>query len=137
MNRGIRIAVVGAHLRGQPLNYQLIEAGGAFLEETCTLPVYQLYALKGGAIPKPGLIRLADAPGVAIQVEVWSLPMAGFGQFVAQVPSPLCIGTLLLEEGQEVKGFLCEPFALQDALNISHLGGWRRYLALVEGRAPD
>lgn len=137
MNKGIRLAVVGAHLRGQPLNCQLMEAGGVFLEETYTLPIYQLYALKGGTIPKPGLIRLADTSGVAIQVEIWSLPPAGFGQFVAQVPSPLCIGTLLLAGNIEVKGFLCEPFALQDALNISHFGGWRRYLAMSEGCTPD
>jgi allophanate hydrolase len=124
----IKIAVVGAHLTGQPLNYQLVDEQGFLVRSCRTSPFYRLYALPGGAIPKPGLIRQAHNQGLAIEVEVWNLPPAGFGRFVANIPSPLGIGTLVLEDGEEVKGFLCESFAIADAPDISHLGGWRAYL---------
>lgn len=124
----IKIAVVGAHLTGQPLNHQLIDEQGSLVRSCRTRPIYRLYALPGGAIPKPGLIRQANDQGLAIEVEVWELPPAGFGRFVANIPSPLGIGTLVLEDGEEVKGFLCESFAIANASDISHLGGWRAYL---------
>lgn len=125
----IQIAVVGAHLSGQPLNYQLTNEQGILVRSCRTLPIYKLYALTGGTISKPGLVRQAGAEGYAIEVEVWSLPAAGFGRFVANIPSPLGIGTLVLEDGEEVKGFLCEPFAIANAPDISALGGWRAYVA--------
>ncbi|MCY7283212.1 MAG: hypothetical protein LH679_07160 [Cyanobacteria bacterium CAN_BIN43] len=124
----IKIAVVGAHLTGQPLNHQLIDEQGSLVRSCCTSPFYRLYALPGGAIPKPGLIRQVNDQGLAIEVEVWNLPPAGFGRFVANIPSPLGIGTLILDDGEEVKGFLCESFAIANAPDISHLGGWRAYL---------
>jgi len=125
----IKIAVVGAHLTEQPLNHQLTDEQGLLVRSCRTSPIYKLYALTGGAIPKPGLIRQADGQGHAIEVEVWELPPAGFGRFVANIPSPLGIGTLVLDDGEEVKGFICEPFAIADAPDISHFGGWRAYLA--------
>jgi allophanate hydrolase len=128
----IKIAVVGAHLTGQPLNSQLTQEQGRLVRSCRTSPIYKLYALTGGALAKPGLIRQADGTGYAIEVEVWELPAAGFGRFVAQIPPPLGIGTLLLEDGEAVKGFLCEPHAIADAPDISHLGGWRAYLASLD-----
>jgi allophanate hydrolase len=127
----IKIAVVGAHLTGQPLNHQLTDEQGTLLYACRTRPIYRLYALSGGALPKPGLIRQGEGQGYAIEVEVWELPPAGFGRFVNNIPSPLGIGTLLLENDQEVKGFLCESFAIADAPDISHLGGWRAYLEML------
>jgi allophanate hydrolase len=128
----IKIAVVGAHLSGQPLNYQLTGEQGTLVRNCRTQPIYKLYALTGGAIPKPGLVRQAETPGYAIEVEVWLLPAAGWGRFVANIPSPLGIGTLILEDGEQVKGFLCESFAIADATEISDLGGWRGYLASLD-----
>jgi len=126
----IKIAVVGAHLTGQPLNHQLTDEQATLVRNCRTSPIYKLYALTGGAIPKPGLMRQAEGVvGYKIEVEVWQIPPAGFGRFVANIPSPLGIGTLVLEDGEEVKGFICEPFAIIDAPEISHFGGWRSYLA--------
>jgi len=125
----IKIAVVGAHLSGCPLNSQLTDEQGILVRACRTSPIYKLYALMGGAIPKPGLVRQADGRGYAIELEVWELPAAGFGRFVNNIPSPLGIGTLVLEDGGLVKGFLCEPFALESAPEISQFGGWRAYLA--------
>jgi allophanate hydrolase len=124
---GIAIGVVGAHLAGQPLNHQLTDRGGRWLGAASTTSAYRLYALDTDP-PKPGLVRVPSG-GVPIAVEVWELPPAGFADFVAHVPPPMAIGTLLLSDGSDVPGFLCEPIALSDAADISHFGGWRAYLA--------
>jgi allophanate hydrolase len=131
-SRQVLVAVVGAHLIGQPLNGQLTERGGRLVATTRTAPGYSLYALPGTAPPKPGLVRDGGAGG--IEVEVWSLPIAGFGAFVAEIPSPLGIGTVSLADGSDVKGFLCEPHALRGAQDITRSGGWRAYLG---ADAPD
>ncbi|BBP04153.1 allophanate hydrolase [Sulfuriferula plumbiphila] len=124
----IRLAVVGAHLTGMPLNHQLTTRHAQFVERTRTADCYRLYALPNTAPPKPGLVRDAQN-GSAIEVEVWDVPLAGFGSFVAEVPAPLGIGSVELREGSVVKGFICEPCALQGATEITALGGWRAFLA--------
>ena len=123
----VLVAVVGAHLAGQPLNPQLTRRDGRLVRAAHTAAGYSLYALPGGAPRKPGLVRDGGAGGIA--VEVWSLPVAGFGAFVAEIPPPLGIGTVALADGAAVKGFLCEPHALPGADNITHHGGWRAFLA--------
>jgi allophanate hydrolase len=124
----VPLAVCGAHLRGQPLNRQLTSAG-AFLIEACqTSPNYRLYALNGTVPAKPGL-EFTHTGGAAIDVEVWAVPVTTFGAFVAAVPAPLAIGTCTLASGRKVKSFVCEPFALENAVEITELGGWRQYLA--------
>jgi allophanate hydrolase len=127
----VAVAVCGAHLSGLALNYQLRERGAVLLERTTTAALYRLYALPGGPPYRPGLVRVAPgAGGVPIEVEVWSLPRPAFGGFVAMIPAPLGIGKLQLADGREVSGFLCEGYALAGgAQDISHLGGWRSYLA--------
>ncbi|MFZ5557597.1 MAG: allophanate hydrolase [Pseudomonadota bacterium] len=127
-NGHVDVAVAGAHLSGLPLNAQLTARGGRLLRATRTAPRYRLYALPGTTPPKPGLVRVEGA-GAAIDVEVWRLPLAAFGAFVAEVPAPLAIGTVALEDGGTVKGFLCEAAALEGAADITRFGGWRRYLA--------
>jgi allophanate hydrolase len=124
------VAVVGAHLSGQPLNYQLTELGARLVRTCRTAPRYRLYALPGTTPPKPGLLRApAGADGAAIEVEVWRMDRARFGDFYARVPPPLCFGTIELEDGTSVSGFLCEAHATGGARDISALGGWRKYLA--------
>ncbi len=123
-----RIAVVGAHLSGMPLNHQLTARGGQCVQQTRTAPRYRLYALAGTTPPKPGLQRVDDPAGAAIAVEVWDMPLAQFGEFVTLVPAPLCIGTLELADGSLVQGFLCEPLAVQGARDITAFGGWRAFV---------
>jgi len=122
------MAVVGAHLTGQPLNWQLTDRGGRLIRTCRTHPDYKFYALKNTTPPKPGLVRVPSFEGPGIEVEVWALPADTVGTFVDGVPQPLSIGTLRLEDGTLVKGFLVEPTATEDALDITHLGGWRNYL---------
>lgn len=123
----IDILVVGAHLRGQPLNHQLVSAGGTFRAEVRTAPEYRLHAL-ATVPPKPGLRRVG-ADGVRIAGEVWRLPAAGFATFVAGLPQPMAIGRVALDDGTTVAGFQCEALALEGAQDISRFGGWRDYLA--------
>ncbi|WP_176057102.1 allophanate hydrolase [Paraburkholderia sp. BCC1876] len=128
----VALAVVGAHLRGQPLNWQLQQAGARFVEATATTADYRLYALANTQPPKPGLVRTdASHQGAPIAVEVWQIPLRTFGPFVADVPAPLGIGTLQLADGRAVKGFICEPSAVSDASgahDITAFGGWLAWL---------
>ena len=123
----VRVAVVGAHLTGMPLNFQLTTRSAVLVEETQTASSYRLYALLDGPIKKPGLMRVGS--GAAITVELWDIPLARFGEFVAEIPPPLGIGSLTLADGRTVKGFICEASALSDALEITEFGGWRNWLA--------
>ena len=126
----VRVAVVGAHLSGEPLNHQLTSRGGRLVAATSTAPVYRLVAL-ATAPPKPGMIRLdpGDPAAAPIEVEVWELGVAGFGSFVDEVPAPLCIGRVQLADGTDVAGFLCEPLAAEGARDITAFGGWRAFRA--------
>jgi allophanate hydrolase len=130
----VQLAVVGAHLDGQALNWQLLERGARKIAATRTARHYRLYALKEAAPAKPGLVRVKEN-GVAINVELWELPLRLFGEFVAEVPPPLAIGSLEMDDGAWVKGFVCEPAAIADAEDISAYGGWRAYLGQTSPKA--
>jgi len=126
----IRVAVVGAHLSGQPLNGQLTERRARLIGTCRTAAGYKLYALADSSPPKPGLVR-DEVGGGLIEIEIWEMEAAAFGSFVANVPPPLAIGTLRLQDGSTVKGFLCEAAAIKGARDITHTGGWRAYLATM------
>jgi allophanate hydrolase len=123
----VALVVCGAHMQGLPLNPQLRERGAHLLTTTRTAPCYRLFALPGGPPHRPGLVRVA-VDGAAIEVEVWSMPSARAGSFLAGIPEPLGIGRIRLESGASVPGFLCEAYATQGALDITRHGGWRAYL---------
>jgi len=128
----IKLAVVGAHLEGMPLHWQLSSRNAKAVGATTTAPTYRLYAMANSVPPKPALIHAVD--GAAIAVEVYELDAAAFGSFVAEVPAPLAIGTVTLTDGTSVKGFVAEPRAIEGAEDITHLGGWRAYIAGLPGR---
>lgn len=123
----VKLAVVGAHLEGMPLHWQLTSRNATFVGAYETAQTYRLYAMADSTPPKPALVHSAD--GAAIKVEVYELGMAEFGSFVVEVPPPLAIGTVTLADGTSVKGFVAEPRALAGAEDITHLGGWRAYIA--------
>ncbi|GAX81899.1 hypothetical protein CEUSTIGMA_g9327.t1 [Chlamydomonas eustigma] len=131
------ITAVGAHMRGLPLNYQLTDLGATFVKEAKTAPVYRLYSMG----PRPLLVRqtkLADSNstyvGNSINLEVWSMPLENVGRFLQQIPSPLGLGTVELDSGECVKGFIGEAYAIDElaAVDITHLGGWRAHLAALD-----
>ncbi|WP_421699163.1 allophanate hydrolase [Ancylobacter sp.] len=123
----IALAVCGAHMAGLPLNGELTARGGRLLRPARTAPHYRLFALPGGPPARPGLLRAEG--GAAIALEVWALPRAALGDFIAGIPTPLVIGTVELDDGSAVKGFLCEPHGLKGARDITASGGWRAALA--------
>jgi allophanate hydrolase len=138
----VLVAVCGAHLQGLPLNAQLTSRDGTLVRRTTSSPAYRLYALPGGPPHRPGMVHVggdgengengedaAEGPGAAIEVEVWSLPMAHYGSFVASIPAPLGIGPVRLADGSTVQGFVCDPQAVRGARDITAYGGWRAFLA--------
>jgi allophanate hydrolase len=125
----LQVAVVGAHLTGQPLNWQMTERKARLIRTTRTHPDYRLYALANTTPPKPGLVFQPGYGGEGIEVEVWAMPEDTVGSFLNAIPQPLVLGTLRLADGSLVKGFLCEPAGIEGALEITHLGGWRNYVA--------
>jgi allophanate hydrolase len=124
----VRVAVCGAHLSGLPLNGQLTARGARLVGAVRSSPDYKFYALPGGPPKRPGMVRVVEG-GAAIDMEIWELPAREFGSFVAGIPGPLGIGTVQLEDGSSVQGFVCEAIAAAGAEDITALGSWRRYLA--------
>jgi len=123
----VRLAVVGAHLSGMPLNWQLTSRGARLVQDTRTAALYRLYAIAGQKPPKPALVHVGRG-GHDIAVEVYELDMAAFGSFVDEVPAPLAIGTVTLADGTAVSGFVAEPRALEGAQDITDFGGWRAFI---------
>jgi allophanate hydrolase len=125
---GVKLAVVGAHLASMPLHWQLTSRDAKLVKRCRTASAYKLYAMANTTPPKPALVHVGEG-GAAIEVEVYELSMEAFGSFTAEVPPPLAIGTLTLDDGTDVKGFVAEPRALVGAEDITALGGWRAYIA--------
>lgn len=123
----IQLVVAGAHLKGQPLEHQLADLGATWVTTTQTAPNYRLYALAGSSPAKPGLVHTAD--GVAVEVDIWRLSSEALGRFLLLVPAPLALGSVVLADGSERTGFVCEPRGLEGALDVTHHGGWRTYRA--------
>ncbi len=119
------IVVCGAHLEGQPLNWQLAERGGQLKSQTTSSAHYALYALPDGK--RPAMIRV-EKDGCEIEVEVWSVPTHHLGSFITQIPAPLGIGKVELASGEWISGFICDAYAISAAQNISEYKGWRNWL---------
>lgn len=127
----VPVVVCGAHMEGLPLNWQLTERGGVLKSKTRTAGCYRLFALAGGPPYRPGLKRDEKA-GNYIDVEVWSVPVENMGSFVAEIPPPLGLGKVELEDGTWETGFICEPCGLETATDITETGGWRNYLNTIK-----
>ncbi|KAL4785240.1 urea carboxylase [Aspergillus varians] len=133
----MKLAVVGAHLSGFPLNKDLVVRGATLVAPAVTAPCYQLYKIQSSsAVLKPGLKRVACG-GRAIEVEIWDLPRAQFGSFLETVKAPLGIGSIELHDGQWVHGFICEPEGLVGATDITSYGGWRAYIQSLSDSASS
>jgi allophanate hydrolase len=126
--RVVQLAVVGAHLSGMPLHWQLTSREARLVGQTRTAEMYRLFAMTADTPPRPALIHCGPG-GSRIELEVYELEMSAFGSFVAEVRPPLAIGTVVLEDGTSVCGFVAEPRATTGALDITAYGGWRAYLA--------
>lgn len=128
----IPILVCGAHLEGLALHWQLADRGAVLREKTLTAPVYRMFAIPADGIipPRPALI-FDESAGAAIEVEVWELEPAAFGDFVSKIPAPLGIGKVTLAGGEQVPGFIAEPRAADGAEEITSFGSWKTWLAEI------
>lgn len=124
--RDTLLAVVGAHLRGQPLHHQLVAAGARLVERTTTDAAYRLVVLPAQEPPRPGLVPAAD--GATIEVEVYELPAVQVEVLRAAASLPLTIGPVRLADGREVVGYRCDA-PVDGAQDITASGGWRAHLA--------
>ncbi len=127
----IRLAVCGAHMTGLPLNHTLTNRGARYVRADKTSSDYQLYALPGKGVLRPGLVRTTQNPSASVALELWDMPLSEFGGFMKTIPSPLCIGTITLADGSTVQGFVCEAAALHKAEDITDLADWRVYLEKI------
>ncbi len=119
--------VCGAHMEGLALNMELAGLGAHLVRSCRTAPIYRFYALEEFTPARPGLVHGDE--GCAVEGEVWRIPIAEVGRFIAGIPAPLGIGKVALEDGTWVSGFICEGYASARGRDISSLGGWRAYLA--------
>ena len=131
----VHLAVCGAHMAGQPLNSELTARGAWCVGARRTAPRYRLYALPDGK--RPALLRV-EADGAPIELEVWSLPAREVGGFLSGVAPPLALGSVELEDGRWVHGFVGDAGAALGATDITRFGGWRGYRETLgrEGSVP-
>ncbi len=121
------LAVFGAHLRGQPLEHQLTGRGARWAGPITTAPHYRLYALDT-VPPKPGLTRVEDG-GASIVGEQWLLSPAALGEFLADLPAPMLLGKVELDDGRWITGFGCDHTAPTQGRDITEYRGWLAAMA--------
>ncbi|WP_037940884.1 allophanate hydrolase-related protein [Sulfurospirillum arcachonense] len=125
----ILVGVCGAHMSGLALNWQLTQLDAQLVQKTQTKKGYRLFVLENKDPIRPGMV-FDSSSEFQIDVEVWSMPVANFGKFMKQIQSPLCIGSVFLEDGSSVYGFLCESEHVKDAKEISNLKSWRAFIGM-------
>jgi len=121
----VMLAVNGTLMRGLKLNPNMLAAGAVFVRETATEPTYRLWTINDD---HPAMIRVTDGSGVAVQVEVWSVPAAGLAGILLNEPPGLAIGKVLLADGSTVLGVLGENALVEGQHEITPHGGWRNYI---------
>ncbi|WP_291296700.1 allophanate hydrolase [Elioraea sp.] len=126
------VAVFGAHMRGLPLNKDLVALGARFAREIATASCYRLLALPGQPA-RPGVVP--DAAGAALAGELWRIPAGAVAALLASIPAPLSLGRVRLDDGTETVGFLCTEAAPAGAEDVTRFGGWRAYRASIAGVA--
>lgn len=123
----LSILLFGAHMKGLPLNKQVVNLGGEFVAAVQTAAQYKMIYLPDPAPHRPGIIRVGEG-GFSIAAEEWRLPKASLGTLLESIQQPLGLGQIELLDGRKVHGFLCEAAAAANAKDISSTGGWRGFL---------
>jgi gamma-glutamylcyclotransferase (GGCT)/AIG2-like uncharacterized protein YtfP len=124
MAANIELAVNGTLMRGLELNPNLLNAGATFVEETVTEPAYRIWSINDR---HPAMVRVASG-GVAVAVEVWSVPAEGIAAILLAEPPGLSVGKVKLADGRTVLGVLGEPVLCEGQREITSFGGWRAYV---------
>ncbi len=132
---GIDLVVVGAHMRGLPLNHQLADVGGRFIAAARTAPIYRLVALTDLAPPKPGIVRI-EAGGASVECEVWRLPIRRLRRIRRQRRSAARDRQGRARRRSLAAGFPLRRGAAAGQPDIGAYGGWRNWLAAEAERGP-
>ena len=119
----IEFAVNGTLMRGLELNGNLQKVGAIFVRDDLTAPIYRLWSIRDR---HPAMLRVSQ-DGQAIALEIWSITLDALGEILLSEPAGLCVGKIILANGQEVLGVLGEPFLCEGQKEISTYGGWRAY----------
>jgi hypothetical protein len=119
------LAVNGGLMRGMKDCNRMVEAGGKFVREAQTAPVFRLWSVGDD---HPAMIRVNEG-GAAVPVELWSLAPAGLVKILRTEPFGLTLGRYPLEDGLMVLGVLGEPAYVEGQREITANGGWRAYVA--------
>lgn len=119
----IEFAVNGTLMRGLELNGNLHQVGAIFIREDLTAPLYRLWSIHDR---HPAMLRVSEN-GQTIALEIWSITLEALGKILLSEPAGLCIGKIVLANGQEVLGVLGEPFLCEGQKEITEYGGWRAY----------
>jgi hypothetical protein len=126
----VLLAVNGTLMRGLKLNPNMTAAGATFVRQTTTEARYRLWTINDD---HPAMIRVTSGPGVAVEVEVWSVPASGLSGILLSEPPGLSIGKVRLSDGSVVLGVLGEPALVEGQLEITAHGGWRAYIQSKQG----
>lgn len=126
----VLLAINGTLMRGLKLNPNMVAAGATFVRQTTTDASYRLWSIDDD---HPAMIRVSDGSGVAVEVEVWSVPAAGLSGILLQEPPGLTMGKVRLSDGSVVLGVLGETALVAGQLEISAHGGWRAYTQSKSG----
>ncbi len=126
MDKTLNLAVNGGLMRGFKDNQNLLDVNATFVTEAQTEPIYRLFSIND---VHPAMMRVNEG-GKAIAVEIWAVPLAGVGIILIQEPPGLCIGKVLLADGEEVLGVLGESICCESGKEITQYGGWRNYLKI-------
>lgn len=121
----VPLVVVGSHRKGQPLAAEL-ERRGAFWDGlVATAARYRMVALETTP-PKPGVVR--SEQGTGLVAERWLLSESALGSFLADLPEPMLLGSITLDDGSTAVGFACDAVAAASSRDISEYGDWIKYL---------
>jgi hypothetical protein len=133
MSNTCELAVNGTLMRGLELNDNLQQVGAVFGSEIETAPIYRLWSIGDR---HPAMIRVSTG-GRSIELEIWSVPLAGLAKILQQEPAGLCVGKIKLADNREVLGVLGEPFLCEGQKEITEFGGWRNYMKSKENISID
>ena len=122
----VLLAVNGTLMRGLKLNGNMLAAKASFVREATTEPAYRLWTIND---EHPAMVRVADGTGVAVALEVWSVPASGLAGILQNEPPGLTIGKVRLADGSIVLGVIGEPVLVAGQREITAYGGWRVYVA--------
>ena len=130
MSKTLSLAVNGGLMRDFKDNKKLLDVNATFIREAHTEPIYRLFSIGDHY---PAMLRVTEG-GKEIAVEIWAVPLAGIGIVLTQEPPGLCIGKVLLADGEEVLGVLGELICCEQGKEITQYGGWRNYLKTFNPR---